>query len=60
MEEIIFSIIIPCYNLEGYIHNTINSVLKQIFQNFEIILIDDGSKDNTSKIITEYSKKIQG
>lgn len=57
MEEIIFSIIIPCYNLEGYIHNTINSVLKQIFQNFEIILIDDGSKDNTSKIITEYSKK---
>lgn len=57
MEEIIFSIIIPCYNLEGYIHNTINSVLKQIFQNFEIILIDDGSKDNTGKIITEYSKK---
>lgn len=57
MEEIIFSIIIPCYNLEEYIHNTVNSVLKQTFQNFEIILIDDGSKDNTSKIITEYSKK---
>lgn len=52
-----FSIIIPCYNIEKYISKTLNSVFNQTFQNFEIILIDDGSKDNTGKILDDYSKK---
>lgn len=52
-----FSIIIPCYNLEKCISKTIENVLRQTFQNFEIILINDGSKDNTGKILDEYKEK---
>jgi len=51
------SVIIPVYNAEKYIRNTINSVLNQNYKNLEIILIDDGSKDNSKNIIEEYSKK---
>lgn len=54
---IFFSIIIPCYNLEKYVHKTIVSVLKQNYENFELILIDDGSTDNTYKIIKSYEDK---
>ena len=41
------SIIIPCYNASSYIKETINSVLTQTFQNFEILLINDGSIDQS-------------
>lgn len=52
-----FSIIIPCYNIEKYISKTLDSVFNQTFKDFEIILINDGSKDNTGKILDDYSKK---
>ena len=52
-----FSIVIPCYNIEKYVSKTLESILNQTFQNFEIILINDGSKDNTRKILDDYSKK---
>lgn len=52
-----FSIIIPCYNIEKYISKTLKNVLAQTFQNFEIILINDGSEDNTGKILDSYSNK---
>ena len=45
------SIIIPCYNASSYIKETIGCVLSQTFQNFEILLINDGSTDNSSSII---------
>ena len=41
-----FSIIIPLYNKEKYIVNTIKSVLNQSFSKFEVIVVDDGSSDN--------------
>ena len=44
------SIIIPVYNSEKYIRRCLNSILNQTFQDFEIILIDDNSKDNSLKI----------
>ncbi len=48
-----FSIIIPLYNKENYILDTLNSVLNQSFANFEIIIIDDGSTDNGYKIVSQ-------
>lgn len=57
MEKLIFSIIIPCYNVEKYISKTIESVLNQTFGNFELILINDGSKDKTIEIIEFYKKQ---
>lgn len=57
MNNIDFSIIIPCYNVEKYISKTIESVLNQTFDNFELILINDGSKDKTREIIEFYEKQ---
>ncbi len=51
------SIIIPIYNGEKYIKNCIESVLHQSFKDFELILINDGSTDNSQKISEEYQEK---
>ena len=50
-----FSIIIPSYNRAHILKRAIQGVLEQIFQDFEIIIVDDGSTDNTKVIIEEYS-----
>jgi glycosyltransferase involved in cell wall biosynthesis len=52
-----FSIIIACHNAENYIKDTLNSVLNQTFRDFEIIIIDDASTDNSLSIIKSYSEK---
>lgn len=51
------SIIIPVYNSEKYISRCIDSVLSQSFKEIELLLINDGSKDNSGKICDEYAKK---
>lgn len=51
------SIIIPVYNSEKYIGECIQSVLNQTYDNFELIIVDDGSTDNSYKICQEYSEK---
>lgn len=48
------SVIIPAYNRHQYIRQTVESVLNQTFQNFELIVIDDGSTDGTYEILKEY------
>ena len=51
------SIIIPVYNMEDYIHKCLLSIISQSYEYLEIILINDGSIDNSSKIIDEYALK---
>lgn len=48
------SIIIPIYNAAGYLPRCIDSILNQSFENFELILINDGSSDNSGEICEEY------
>ena len=53
------SVVIPVYNGERYLAAAIDSVFAQTYQNFEIIVIDDGSKDNTSKVLQQYGDRIR-
>lgn len=48
--EVLFSVIIPCYNVEDYLEDCVNSVICQTYRNFEIILVDDGSTDSTPQL----------
>ena len=57
------SVIIPAYNAENFISKAIESVLSQTFQDFEILVIDDGSTDQTKEVVAQYvcqfSEKVQ-
>lgn len=55
MEKI--SVIVPIYNVQNYLEECINSILKQDYENIEIILIDDGSTDKSGIICDKYKKK---
>lgn len=55
--EPLVTIITPCYNSAGFIKATINSVLEQTYTNWELIIIDDKSKDNSCEIIEEYARQ---
>lgn len=47
------SVVVPCYNHEKYVKETIESIINQTYKNIELIVIDDGSKDNSVEIIKE-------
>lgn len=51
----LISVIVPVYNVEGYLRKSVNSILSQTYSNIEVILVDDGSKDNSSKICDELA-----
>lgn len=55
----LISVIVPVYNAESFLHMCVDSILKQTFHDFELILIDDGSKDMSLKVINELSEKIK-
>lgn len=55
--EIKYSFIIPAYNIQAYISECIESVLRQKTNDFEIVIVDDGSTDKTADIADEYAKK---
>jgi len=57
MKKGLISVIIPIYNVENYLSKCVDSVLNQTYQNLEIILVDDGSKDNCGQICDEYAQK---
>ncbi len=53
----LISIIIPVYNTEDYLDKCLKSIINQTYKNIEIIIIDDGSNDNSKKIIDQYMDK---
>lgn len=53
----LISVIVPVYKVENVLHYCIDSILNQIYKDFELILVDDGSPDNSGKICDEYAKK---
>ena len=53
----IFSIIVPIYKVEPYVHKCIDSIVDQSYEDFELILVDDGSPDNCPKICDEYADR---
>lgn len=57
MENSKVSVIIPCYNVEKYIVECIDSIVNQTYKNLEIICINDGSIDNTIKLLENYREK---
>lgn len=57
MERIIISIIVPVYNVEKYLRQCLDSITAQTFTDWECILVDDGSKDNSGSICDEFAAK---
>lgn len=58
MENIKISIIIPMYNVEKYIAKCVQSILAQKYSNYEIIVVDDGSKDNSNTIVKSFNSPL--
>ena len=58
-EQYLVSIIVPVYNIEKYILECIQSLVNQTYTNLQIILVDDGSKDNSGIICDEWAAKDQ-
>jgi len=56
-DQPLVSIIIPTYNRAHLIGETLDSVVAQTYENWECIIVDDGSSDNTDEVIEEYTKK---
>ena len=50
------SVIMPIYNAEKYLADTLNSIFEQDYKDIEMVLVDDCSKDSSAKIISEYQK----
>lgn len=59
MQNPVVSIIIPLYNKEKYISDTLNSLLAQTYNNWEAIIVDDGSQDNSPNIVNKFCQQDQ-
>lgn len=56
-KQMLISIIVPIYNAEKFLERCVDSIINQTYKNLEILLIDDGSTDNSGKICEKYKKK---
>lgn len=59
MKKPLVSIIVPTYNVEKYIEECIDSILKQTYKNIEVLVIDDGSTDATAYLLKQYEEQVQ-
>lgn len=59
MSEALVSIVVPCYNAEAYVHRLLDSILSQTYKKLELILINDGSTDDTGKVIKSYTPLLE-
>lgn len=57
MNNKLISVIIPVFNVQNYLEQCLNSIIKQTYQNLEVILVDDGSTDESGKICDHFSEK---
>lgn len=57
MKDELISVIVPVYNVEAYLERCVNSILRQTYKTLEIILVDDGSTDKSSKMCDEFAGK---
>ena len=52
----LISVLIPVYEVEEYLDRCVRSVLAQTYENFEIVMVDDGSKDRSAEIASRYAE----
>ena len=57
IKRIALTIIMPCYNTEKYLNKTMASIFSQSFNDYEIIMVDDGSTDSTPKLLDDLAEK---
>ena len=57
MDKELITIVLPVYNVEAYLEKCLDSILKQTYRNFELIIVNDGSTDNSFEICKKYEKK---
>lgn len=55
--KLLISVVVPIYKVENYIHQCVDSILTQTYENIEVVLVDDGSPDNCPAICDEYAQK---
>ncbi len=58
--SVVISVIIPAYNAEQYLAETLDSVLAQTYRHFEVMIVNDGSTDRTLEICHQYAAKDPG
>jgi len=57
LERPLVTVLLPCYNAQGFLRSTLESVLGQTYANLEVLAIDDGSQDGTAQILAEYAAR---